>query len=140
MNTLLLSPDWDLSFDANNNLAVATGAYAIAQDVASACRTFLGEVWYNINLGMPYLQQIFTLQTSINYVKQSLIVNGSTVPGVATITCYLTGPGEDRTIGGQLQITDNLGNLIAVVQTTNLAGDLPWWVNAASYNAVGATS
>jgi hypothetical protein len=141
VNTLLLTTDtWDITLDVNNNLAIATGPYAIAQDVASACRTFLGEVWYNINLGMPYLQQIFTLQTSINYVKQALIANGMTVPSVATITCFLTGPGKPRNLGGQLQIKDNLGNIIAITETTNLAGDAPWWVGAASYSAMGAMS
>ena len=40
-STLLLDPDtWDLTVDNNGNIAVAAPPYAVAQDVASAIRTF----------------------------------------------------------------------------------------------------
>jgi hypothetical protein len=49
--TLLLDRAiWDLSLDANGNIAIATGPYAIAQDVASAVRR--GELRHNTTKGV----------------------------------------------------------------------------------------
>ena len=47
--TLLLDrTTWDLCLDANGNIAMATGPYAIAQDVASAVR-----LWHDTTKGVP---------------------------------------------------------------------------------------
>jgi hypothetical protein len=135
MNTLLLSTDnWDLTVDNSGNIAIAQGPYAIAQDVASAVRTFLGECWYDTTQGVPYLEQILGQLPSLQFMKAKFIAAGLTVPGVASIACFLTGPGSNRELGGQLQITDTDGNFV-VIQTTNLQGIAPWYVNAATDGA-----
>jgi hypothetical protein len=60
MDTLLLDVGlWDLTLDAYGNIAVAAAPYALAQDVASACRTVLGEVYYDDTLGVDYFGQSF---------------------------------------------------------------------------------
>ncbi len=57
--TLFLRPDtWDLALDANGNIAVGTDVYQQAQDVASACRTFRGELYYDTQTGIPYDTEI----------------------------------------------------------------------------------
>jgi hypothetical protein len=57
VKTLLLDRSlWDLTLDINGNIAMASEPYAIAQDVASACRTFLGECYYDTSQGVPYFQ------------------------------------------------------------------------------------
>lgn len=140
MNTLLLSPPqlvadnngssgWDLTIDGNGNLAVATGAYALAQDAASAVRTFRGEVWYDISFGMPYFQQIFGKLPSLAFIKQKLIAVAATVPGIASVACFLTGPNAGRSVGGQLQITPVDGPLVLLNSST--LNDL-WYVSGAS--------
>lgn len=132
MNSLLLSTDkWDLTVDGAGNIAVATGPHAIAQDVASAVRVFLGECWYDVTLGVPYLQHILGQKPSLQYMKSQFIAAGMTVPGVSSIACFLTGPGRRREIGGQLQIADSNGVTVAMIETTNLQGVDPWYVNAA---------
>ena len=50
--------DWDLCVDTSGNIALATEPYAIAQDVASACKTFLGECWYDTTYGIPAVAMI----------------------------------------------------------------------------------
>lgn len=142
MNTLLLSTSWDLSVDDSGNIAMATGAYAIAQDVATACRTFQGECWYNRNLGVLYLPQplsnvsppasILGQRPSIPYLKAQLIAAGLTVPGTVAIKAFLTGPDlKTRTVGGQLQITDDTGTL-SVTGGPLQAGGVPWYVQSTS--------
>jgi hypothetical protein len=140
MNTLQLDANWDLLI-TDGTLTVATGNYAIAQDVAAACRTFLGECWFApLTIGVPYLQNILGQRVSLQYVKLAEVNAGIKTPGVAQINCFLTGPDDQRMVGGQLQIYDTNGGLIAVLNTTNLMGVAPWWVSAVSYEASGATS
>ncbi len=45
---------WDLTVDTTGNIAVASNPYSMAQDAASAIRTFQGEVYYDTTLGIPF--------------------------------------------------------------------------------------
>jgi hypothetical protein len=113
---------------------VLDGGAALAQDVATAVRTLRGECWYDSTLGVPYFQAILGQRVSLSFLKQAFIAAGMIVPDVASIRCFLTGPGPGREIGGQLQITSVSGQ-ISVAETGNLFGTLPWWVNAVSPEA-----
>ena len=51
--TIFLDPrTWDLSLDVNGNIAVATSTYQRAQDIASACHVFRGDIYFNQLDGM----------------------------------------------------------------------------------------
>lgn len=129
MNTLKLdNENWDLTLDAGGNLAVATGHMAIAQDVASTVRLFKGELWYATDQGVPYFEEILGQLPSLQFMKAKFIAAGMTVPGVESIKCFLTGPGPNREIGGQLQIMNDDG-VLAVVETTTFTGNPPWYVS-----------
>lgn len=109
MNTLLLTVDqWDLCLDANGNIAVASDPYSVAQDVASACRTFLGDVWYNQAAGIPYFGQILGQLPPLALIKQWLISQALQVPGVTNPVVYLSQLNE-RTLSGQIQFMDSNG-------------------------------
>ena len=59
MRTLFLMPDtWDLALDVSGNIATATSIYQQAQDIASAGRTFVGDLYYDMDAGIPYFQSI----------------------------------------------------------------------------------
>ena len=114
MNTLLLDLTyWDLMVDAAGGIAVATEPYAIAQDVASACRVFRGEQWYDTTVGVPYRQDILGYSPPLSLVKQALVTAALTVPGCNNPVVYLTGP-VGRALSGQVQFTDNAGAIQAV--------------------------
>lgn len=109
--TLLLDQTlWDLVLDSSGNIAVAAEPYAIAQDVASACRTFLGEVYYDITLGVPYFQQILGQFPPLQLLKQQLVTAALTVPGCTNPVCYLSDV-SDRKVTGQIQFTGPSGRL-----------------------------
>lgn len=109
MKTLLLNPTtWDLMLDANGNIAVADEPYALAQDVASAVKTFLGECWYDTTLGVPYFGQILGQRPPMSLVKAQLVKAAMTVPGVVSARCIITSF-DNRTISGQIQFTDSTG-------------------------------
>ena len=113
MNTLLLDTvTWDLCKDASGNIAMASNPYALAQNAATAIRTFLGEVWYNTSLGIPYFQNILGKQLSPSYVKAQMVAAALTVPDVVSAQCFITGL-KNRQLTGQVQVTDAAGNLSA---------------------------
>lgn len=105
MKTLLLDQTtWDLCLDASRNIAVASDPYSIAQDVACAVRAFLGEVWYDTTLGVPYFQQILGQRPPLSLITSQIEAVALTVPGVATAVCVITAF-TDRVVTGQIQLT-----------------------------------
>lgn len=109
MKTLLLDRTaWDLVLDAAGNIALADEPYAIAQDVASAVRTFIGECWYDTELGLPYWQQILGQWPPIALVKAKLVEAALTVPGVVSAECVIVNFSQ-RKLTGQIQVVDENG-------------------------------
>lgn len=113
-NTLLLDQDqWDLVIDSAGNIAMASPPYAIAQDVASAIRTFLGEVFYDTTQGLPYFDDVLGHLPPAAMLTQLLSNQALTVPGVVTAQCIITSftSGE---ASGQVQFTDESGGNYSV--------------------------
>lgn len=103
-STLLLDAvDWDLVLDADGNIAVADEPYALAQDAASAVRTFAGECYWDTTLGIPYLEQVFGRRPSLATLKSLFVGAAMTVPGVASATCFIT-TSSSRVVSGQVQV------------------------------------
>lgn len=113
-STLLLDrTTWDLCKDASGNIAVAEAPYAIAQDVASAIRTFLGECWFNTKDGVPYWSDILGQQPPMQLIKKDIVAAAMTVKGVVKAQCYITGF-NGRTVTGQVQVTTSAGVTLPV--------------------------
>lgn len=105
-NTLLLDQTaWDLVLDANGNIAFAAPPYAIAQDVASAVRTFLGELWYDTTQGIPYWTQVLGKLPPVSLLIEMINTVALTVPGVVTVQTFINSF-SDRQITGNIQFVD----------------------------------
>lgn len=110
-STLLLDQaTWDLCKDASGNIARAAEPYAIAQDVATAVRTFRGECWYDTSIGVPYWQDVLGKQPPAQLVKQDLITEAMRVPLVLAAQAFITGF-TDRKLSGQIQVATASGVL-----------------------------
>jgi hypothetical protein len=111
MKTLLLGVNtWDLLLDAAGNIAVASEPYSLAQDAASACRTFsdsrdndTGECWYNTALGVGY-KKMLGRAPNIALIKAKMVSQALLVPGVSSAKVFITGI-VDRRVTGQIQVT-----------------------------------
>ncbi|WP_246550193.1 hypothetical protein [Photorhabdus caribbeanensis] len=55
---LLDTESWDLTLNDSGNIVITDNPYFVAQDVACACSTYLGECWYDTALGIPYYLRI----------------------------------------------------------------------------------
>jgi hypothetical protein len=105
MDTLLLDAStWDLALDADGNIAVASNPYSLAQDAASAIKTFLGEVYYDTTVGVPYLTEILGKMPPLALLIEALQKTAKTVPDVDSALCILT-QFDDRRFVGQVQVT-----------------------------------
>ncbi len=107
-NTALLDVGrWDLTLDAYGNIALAAPPYALAQDVASACRTVLGEVYYDTSLGVDYFGLIFGLTPPTSVFEAQFVAQTKTVPGVVSATCIIEAYSAlTRETTGQILFTD----------------------------------
>jgi hypothetical protein len=113
-NTLLLDiKAWDLVLDSNGSIALAAPPYAVAQDVASACRLFQGELWYDTTQGVPYWQQFLGQNPTSSQVTTALNNAALTVPEVATANMIITSI-AGREVSGQVQFTTTDGTSITV--------------------------
>lgn len=120
MDTWLLDQTtWDLCVDAFGNWALASAPYAIAQDAASAIRTFLGEVFYNSTLGIPYFTTILGELPPVGIFQAYMVSAVLTVPFVVANpapVCIITSF-QQRNVTGTVSFTDSAGN----TQTVTLA-------------------
>ena len=108
-NTLLLDAvAWDLVLDSAGNIALAQPPYALAQDVASAVRTFLSELWYDRTQGIPYWQEVLGQLPPTSLLIELINQAALTVPGVVTAQTIITSF-TNGTISGQIQFTDDTG-------------------------------
>ncbi len=109
-STLLLdNTNWDLLADAAGNIAVAQPPYALAQDVASALKLFLGELWYNAAPGVPYFSEILGHSPPIGVFQAYMVQAALTVPGVVSAECAIESI-DGRTIVGAVTFVDENGS------------------------------
>lgn len=113
-STLLLDIDQhDLVIDASGNIAMAQPPYSLAQDVASAILTFLGEVYYNTKQGIPYFDEVLGHLPPAALLTQLLSNQALTVPGVVTAQTVISSF-ADGAVTGQVQFTDESGETTSV--------------------------
>lgn len=109
MKTLLLDRTaWDLVLDTSGNIALASNPYAIAQDVASAVKLFLGECWFDTTKGTPYFEQVLGHLPPLPVVKTYVENAALTVPEVAQARCTLVSL-AGRVLAGQIEVIDTSG-------------------------------
>lgn len=104
--SLLLDQDaWDLLTDINGNIAVADEPYRIAQDVATECRLFKGEYWYDTTAGIPYWQKILGKFPPLTLIKRTYKAAALQVVGVVSAVLFISSL-QNRILKGQVQVTD----------------------------------
>ena len=107
MDTLALTDSWDLAVNSQNNIAVITGPLAVAQNVATVCRTFQGEDYYDTTLGIPYRTQVLGMGSQLTLLNYLLEQAALTVPDVTSAKADIT-VDANREAHGTLNLIDSL--------------------------------
>lgn len=104
--TLYLEPNtWDLALDNDGNIAIATQTYQQAQDICSACRTMIKDMYYQQSEGIPYLEKILGQHTySLSLYRQQLHDCAMLVDGVISANVDLIL--EGRKLSGTIKFTN----------------------------------
>lgn len=110
MDTIFLHPQkWDICIDDFGNIAMAESPYAIAQDVASACRLWLGEARYDTTRGIPYGTSLLGELPPQSLIASWFETEAETVPEVESAQVVLSFDQTTRQMSGQIQITQTSG-------------------------------
>jgi hypothetical protein len=119
-STILLdTATWDLTTDANGNIALASAPYSISQDMSSQCRQWRGEYCYNVNDGVP-LATILGEAPNLGLMKSDFSVAAGQVPATSNVRCFISSI-ENRLVTGQVQATVTLANGSTLVVPANIS-------------------
>jgi len=103
---LLDTDKWDISLDDTGSIAITANPYAVAQDAASACSTFLGETWYDTTLGIPYYERILGHWPGTQLINTKMASEAMKLPYVQSAYCTVTIPRGTRSAAGVMTLTD----------------------------------
>jgi hypothetical protein len=98
----------DLVLDVNGNIAVASEPYSLAQDAASAIKTFLGEAYFDKTLGVPYFADVLGKSPPVTLLQTLFNTAAETVPDVATASTTIASI-TSRLLTGQVEVTSVTG-------------------------------
>lgn len=126
MDTLALDPGtWDLTLDVQGNLATfgdatpmqdATGAgMRLAQDVATRCLAWRGEVYFDTQQGIRYAS-ILGLAPNLSVLQNAYNIEALNVPGCQTaVAAFTFTAGTQRKLVGELNVSDGVATGTVVV-------------------------
>lgn len=119
MDTLLLDSNWDLTINAQNDWATIGDAtpgdltgpgMRLAQDVASRCQSWRGEVYYDTTQGIRY-ENILGFAPNVPMLNNAYSTEALNVPGCRTAIANLTFTGgASRNVSGVITVADVSGN------------------------------
>ncbi len=113
--SLLLDSTWDLAVDSNGNIAVILEPTSLAQDAASSIQTYLGEYYFDVTVGVPWLTRVLGVNPPppLALLKQLLIDAALGVsPDIASAQVFITSF-SNRSISGQVQVVSTSGQVSA---------------------------
>ena len=105
--TLPLDTGWDVVLNPAGNWVFTDADSSIAQDVASAIRTFVGECWYNVSLGMPYFEAILGKHPPRSLLVDQIQKAALSVPDVSGVQVTFLGL-RNRVLTGVVLVTSAL--------------------------------
>lgn len=107
----------DVALDGND-LALVSDGEAVAQAVRQRLRTFLGEWFADLTVGVPWMQSVFVKNPNLVGVRaaiRSTIVN---TPGIATLVTFSqTFDAATRTLSVAFSATTDTGELVTFNET-----------------------
>ena len=111
--TLLLNENWDITQDAEGQIATVGGAYSIAQNVANAVRLFTKDAYFAQDQGIPHFDIELGHTPPMSVLRTRIIKAAMGVDGVADATVVFDEM-ENRVLRGEIMLTTTTGERINV--------------------------
>lgn len=100
---------WDI-YTVDGDWAMVSGADEVGQRCAVACKTFIGEWAYNVDLGLPWFGEILTKDPNIPRITDRFRTLIAGIDGVTEIQkLELTYNSAPRTLGVDCRINTVYG-------------------------------
>lgn len=110
-----LNKKWDITLDSNNNLAFVDNDYAIAQNVACACRAFVNDMYFNQSEGIPHFSTDISNKSTVNFTILAYFMEKEAKKFTEIKSAKLTDlVVENRMLTGKLELTLNTDRIIYV--------------------------
>lgn len=113
MTSLKLTSDWDLQLDDMGNIATVDGGLQVAQDVATSCRVWKGEMIYDTERGVPYKEEILGQRPNLTLLQSDFENEAKRIEGVASVEVVIDSFDERRLVS-DIRITLENGEEITV--------------------------
>ena len=105
-STFSLTKDWDLGIDSIGNLSFKVDSQATAQDVASACAIFKGEIIYDKNAGINYQTEVLGKPYNAAMLTANIEKEAARVSSVKDVVCSILFDRQDRACSIRILTTD----------------------------------
>ena len=111
---LLGLSDWDIHVNASGNLALTTGKYEIAQDVANAIQLFIDDAYFDADRGVPHFDIDLGHKPASSVLRARYKDATLGVTGVSDASVTLQSLSSGRRLRGTITITTNDGETVSV--------------------------
>ena len=102
----------DIYLDSNGNMAIAEDLDAVLQACEQACKTLLGELVLQNNIGIPYFQSVFSGAPNVGVFNASLRSAITSIPGVIqVISLEIEQVAEDLTYNAAIETQFGRGSI-----------------------------
>lgn len=108
ISTIAINSNNDIYLDGNNNIAMKKDINAIADIVLNKVRTNLGELQFNIDLGIPYFTTIFTSTPNFDLWQKFVEDSALSLDNVTEIVDF-NKTIQNNTLTYSMTINTNLG-------------------------------
>jgi hypothetical protein len=112
LSSLALNPStFSLTLDSSGNIAVLTGAAAMAQDAACAIQEYLGENYWDVTQGVDWLGRILGVNPPPSLALLKQLLQAPAVASNANIAAaqIFISSFNNRSITGQVQVVSVTG-------------------------------
>lgn len=117
MSDLKLAADGDLEIK-NGDLLLTSGDEAVRQHLQQRLRTFLGEWFLDLDVGVPYFQDILVKNPNVNQVDGILKQTILTTPGVVELVSFsMSFDSTARTLAVEFEYTSYSGEINFFTET-----------------------
>lgn len=112
MNTLSQSPSTNDIVIENGDIKLAFDKEAYAIIIADCIRTLKGEIQLDVELGIPYMETVFTSQSLISKWKASVrraVMNFPFVDGISYFEASVESDGPDKRVVFSMKVMTDKG-------------------------------